>query len=1063
MDYAPFPMDIPSLCVQCGAALPAQARFCPQCGARVAALASATVPASKASGERRQVAILFADLSGYTRLSRTQDPEETHTLLTRYFELVDVVIEEFGGTIDKHIGDAVMGVFGAPIAYGNDVERAMRAAVSIHEGMARLSAETGVVLGTHIGIASGEVVAGETGSVARHDYTVTGDAVNLAARLTDLASTGETVVSTEVHLASTAFAATAPLGSVPIRGLAEPVRAFKLTALHARAAGAPLVGRDAQRQRFSALIADAARSGTGAIALLRGDPGMGKSRLAEALLADATAAGVQCHASAVLDFGVARGQDAMQALVASLLDVRATDSEVSRCSALQQAVADGRAESDDEPYLADLLMLPQRTGSLYDAIDAEARRAGKLRALASVVERAARAQPCMLLVDDVHWGSEWVLACLRELAPLVTRAPVALTMTTRRDGDPITGRWPDETVVRFDLTPLAHEDALALARLHLSSTPDIAQRCVERAQGNPLFLMQLLRNGSDEEAIPATIQSVVLARLDRLSSKDKAAMQAAAVVGLRFPIELLRHLVDDALYEPTNPVARDLLRHDQRDPRFVLFTHALIRDGAYASLLHASRRALHVKAAHWYETRDPTLSAQHLDRADDPRAPEAYLTAARAETAAMRTETALALAARGGELAAEPEVRFALATLVGELHAELGRARESISAFEHALSVATDARQRATAWIGIASGHRMESGVPQGLAALDAAEAHAAGSALVRERARIAYLRGSLHFAAGNAAECRRYHEQARELARAAGDAECEAQALSGLADALYAQGKLRSAHSAFIRCLDICERLGLTRFSLMNHCMVAIIDALLAEMDQAIARLDRARGIARDVRYRFAEAMCDEVAGWVLVLAGRYQDAVEPVTRGIPIARAAGARRFEPVLLAALARIRAFEGAVDAARACVRDAWLVSEDVGHRFAGPLVLAEMAATAANEAERDEALAKGERLLRDGCISHCYVGFYQSAIEVSLAAHKWEAAERYAQLLEDYARDERLPLIEFVVARGRALAAAGQGRADRDALERCRATARALKVPAYGSALDAAVASLATAP
>jgi len=353
-------MNTNSNCVQCGATLPVEARFCPQCGMRVATAANATTP-SQQTGERRQVAILFADLSGYTRLSRSQDPEETHTLLTRYFEIVDTVIQDFGGAIDKHIGDAVMGVFGAPVAYGNDVERAMRAAMAIHEGMAKLSGETGVALGAHIGIASGEVVAAETGSATRRDYTVTGDAVNLAARLTDLASIGETVISDDVQRASVAFAQSSPLGSVAIRGLADAVTAFKLSAVHAAGRSAqPLVGREGDRRRFAMLIENARRSGTGSAALLRADPGMGKSRLAEALAADARAAGAQCHVAAVLDFGVARGQDAIQALVCSLLDVREADRESLRRAALARAIADDRANAHDEPYLADLLLIPQR-------------------------------------------------------------------------------------------------------------------------------------------------------------------------------------------------------------------------------------------------------------------------------------------------------------------------------------------------------------------------------------------------------------------------------------------------------------------------------------------------------------------------------------------------------------------------------------------------------------------------------------------------------------------------------------------------------------------------------
>ena len=1048
-----------SRCPQCGAELAADARFCSQCGRRVDA--PATKRAAPPAGERRQVAILFADLSGYTRLSRTQDPEETHALLTRFFELVDGVIERFGGTIDKHIGDAVMGVFGAPIAHGNDVERALRAGVAIHEAMASLSTESGRKLGTHIGVASGEVVAAATGSAAHRSYTVTGDAVNLAARLTDLATPGETVISDDVQQASAAFAETTSLGDLAIRGLANTVRAAKLVALRPIVSTAQaLLGRDDERRRFGGVVARAERERRGAVALVCADPGLGKSRLAEALMADARGSGADCHSATVLDFGVARGHDAIETLACSLLGVPHGDATDARRLGFERAIAACKADRDDAPYLADLLLLPQAPGSLYDAMDNEARRGGKLRAFTDVVENAARSRVLIILVEDVHWASEWVLDCLRAVATLAGRLPIVLALTTRRDGDPITGRWPSELIERFDLPPLARKDALALARTHLAGSPDLAERCVDRAQGNPLFLMQLLRSDTDDSAVPPTIQSVVLARLDRLAPADKAAMQAASVIGQRFPLALLRELVDDARYRPIAPIERDLLRSDDRDAEVMQFTHALIRDGAYASLLHASRRALHEKAARWYETRDPTLHAEHLDRADDPRAARAYFAAAQAEATARRPDVALALVARGRRLRADVPVRFALAALAGDLNAELDQANAAIAAFEQALADAADDRDRVRAWIGIAGARRLMSDVSRGLAALDEADRFTAGEDGVRARARVAYLRGSLHFAAGDAEECRRHHERALSLAHAAGDAECEAQALSGLADALYAQGRMRSAHSAFLRCLDLCARESLTRLALPNHCMVAIIDVYLGNTAAALARFDRVRRIARELRYRFAESMCEEAASWVLVFSGRFDEARDALARGLELARAVGARRFETILLVNLARIRMHEGARDDARRCLEDAWTLSEEVGHRFAGPLVLAGLAAVARTDDERNAALEQGERWLRDGCVSHCHLGFHQAAIDIALERGAFDEAERQATLLEDYLRDEPVALTDLIVARARALAAAGRGAADVSALLECRERATALQVVGYLPSLERALAAIA---
>ena len=257
-----------------------------------ASLESVTSPPA----ERRQVAILFADLTGYTRLSSTLDAEEVHRLLTRYFDRVDAVIGELGGAIDKHIGDAVMAVFGAPVAHGNDTERALRAAFRIHAAMETLTAEFARPLAAHVGIASGEVVAADTGSSAHSNYTMTGDAVNLAARLVDMARARETIISDDVYRAMMHMIDAEPQGTVPIRGLERGLPVWKLRALHApQAALGQLIGRESETQRFLDILARVSAAKTGATILVCADPGMGKTRLADALLA--TAAQVRARTS----------------------------------------------------------------------------------------------------------------------------------------------------------------------------------------------------------------------------------------------------------------------------------------------------------------------------------------------------------------------------------------------------------------------------------------------------------------------------------------------------------------------------------------------------------------------------------------------------------------------------------------------------------------------------------------------------------------------------------------------------------------------------------------------
>jgi class 3 adenylate cyclase/tetratricopeptide (TPR) repeat protein len=1036
-------------CSGCGETLPPAARFCPNCGARV-------VAAAAPAGERRQVTIVFADLTGYTRLSSTQDPEETHRLLTRFFERTDAVITRWGGAIDKHIGDAVMGVFGAPVAYGNDVERALRAAVDIHGAMAALSSEHGRPFATHVGIASGEVVAAATGSAAHLNYTVTGDAVNLAARLTELAHAGETVVSEDVQRTLAAIADFEPLGNVPIRGLVEGARVFRVATLRAAdAVKQPLLGRERERQRYAELLRHAESAREGSVALIRADPGMGKTHLADTLLRDSRNSGASCHAATVLDFGTAQGRDAIHALLCSLLGVPVDGDAFARRAALDGALVKRHIDIEDESFVADLLMVAQRPGSLYEAMDNAARHRGKIRALAALVERSAADHTCVLLIEDIHWASPWVREATRELASSAGRLPIVLILTTRRDGDPLDAAWPQERLAIFDLTPLERGDALALARAHLALAPDVAERCVDRAQGNPLFLMQLLKSDTDESAVPPTIQSVVLARLDRLLPRDKSALQAASIIGQRFGLDLLRHLIRDSDYIAAAAIERDLVRVESTRGDQLMFTHALIRDGAYASLLHSARRELHRAAAQWFEARDPTLRAEHLDRAEDPDAASAYLAAARAEVAALRIEPAVPLVERGARLEASASVGHALAILEGELQRELGRRAQALAAFERARDLAANDTEKCAAWIGIASVHRLTSEVASGLAALDTALPLAHDER--RELAHIHYLRGGLLFTAGDVDACGTEHELALRFAQECGDLEREAQAQSGLGDAFYAQGRMQSARAAFARSVAICDRAGLARFAIMNRCMLAVIEHYFGESESALTVLEQARVTARKVKHRAAEAMAEECIGWILTNCGRYAEARAPLEHGLALSREIGMRRFETVCLVCLARVLWAEGSRDEARRVARAAWTLCEEFSPRFAGPSALGTIAHMTESADERQEALAAAERLLEQGCVGHSQLQFYVSAIDTALEQQDWPEAERYAKALQEYSSAEPLAWANFYAARGRVLAAAGRGVFDRAALEAARRQALALGYAAAVPAIDAALA------
>jgi len=309
-----------------------------------------------------------------------------HALVSRFFAVADRAIEHYGGTVDKHMGDSVMALFGAPVAHGDDPLRAVRAALDIHGAMEALSAELGRELRVHVGIASGEVVAGGLGSAQRQEYTVLSDSVNLASRLDGLAEAGQTLIAEAVRRAVLHDVDCEALGEVAVKGLDRPVRAWR--------ARGPLVGRKSELRQFAGVLEACRETGAGQAVVLRGEAGIGKTRLVEEFTALARAQDFSAHKGLVLDFGVGKGQDAVRSLVRSLVGLPGGGAKAARAQAAEDAIAAGWLEPDQRVFLNDLLDLTQpiELRGLYDAMDNETRNRGKQDVVAALILGASGGQ-----------------------------------------------------------------------------------------------------------------------------------------------------------------------------------------------------------------------------------------------------------------------------------------------------------------------------------------------------------------------------------------------------------------------------------------------------------------------------------------------------------------------------------------------------------------------------------------------------------------------------------------------------------------------------------------------
>ena len=921
-------------------------------------------------GEHRQVTVLFADIAGFTRLTNEMGAENIHSLLNRYFETVDAIVTRYGGSVDKHIGDNVMAVFGAPIAHDDDPLRAIRAAIDIHDRVAPIKDHIGRPLKVHIGIANGQVIASGTGSDAHREYTVIGDSVNLAARLQGTADPGETRISDALHRAVANRIDCQSLGEIAVKGIKQPVPVWKVESMRTSdgsAARVAFVGRDAELAQLAGVAEACSASGNGRAIVIRGEAGIGKTRLLEEFTHLAAAKGFRTHRGLVLDFGVGEGQDAIREVVQGLLGIRPGDDRAARQAAVASAVETGVLASERWVFLNDLLDLPQspQDRAIYDAMTNVTRNDGKRTVICELLRAASAEQPIAVIIEDIHWADPLVLAHLAKLASTVADCPALLTMTSRIERYPLDQGWRSSTggcpLMTLDLGPLRREDSLKLAGAFIDTDNQMAMECVQRAEGNPLFLEQLLRNVEErgDDDIPASIQSLVLARIDRLPPLDKQALQAASVLGQRFGVGALRHLIASPDYDCQGLIQRSLIRPEADG---YLFAHALVQEGVYGSLLKNRRAELHRAAAAFFADSDPVLHAEHLDRAGDTSAAGAYLEAANAQSAALHFDTALRLVDRGLELADDPAIVCDLRNLRGDALRNTGATEESIKTFEAALEVAPDVGRRCRALIGIAEGLRIADRQQRALEVLGAAEAAAIEEGLVAERARIHYLRANVYFPLGKIDECHSEHEMALAYAREAGSVEGEALALGGLGDASYLRGHMRTACEQFRACIEVCRENGFRRIEVANHHMIGWSRLFLMEFSGAEADALHSIKMATEVSHLRGELMGLMLAGAAYSELGQLDRADDFLLRALDLALSMRSNNFAVQNLKflaqnCLARGRNIEGLNYANRGIE-----IIRKVGVTFYGPSILATKAALTDEPSEADAALREAEKIL-----------------------------------------------------------------------------------------------------
>ncbi len=876
-------------CPGCGHANAPGARFCNECGraldqveapvyrAGVESAASYTPKhladrvlgyRSALEGERKQVTVLFVDIVESSRLAEQLDPEVMHRLMDRTLRLMAGTVHRYEGTVNQFLGDGLMALFGAPVALEDHAFRAVQAALTIRETVAgyseQLKREQGVELQLRLGLNSGLVVVGKIGDDLRMDYTAVGDTTNLAARMQTQAEPGTILITDATHRLVSDYVRWESLGSVLVKGRSTPIAVFKVVGRQRRrtrleiAADLGLTGLVGRRRELATLGDCFARvkAGRGHVVGIVGEPGVGKSRLLHEFRTSFQAEDVTWLEAHCAPYGQTMPYLPLLEMCKANFNIDDDDNPLQIDQKLRQGLRQLEPDlASILPYLRELLGAAGQDETLRH-LDPKDKRQRTFEALRRLVFAGAQQRPVVFIFEDLHWvdrtSEDFLAFAVESLA-----AVPALLLTTCRPG--YTARWTDKTYytqVALDLLAEREVETMLERLLGITKAPSELVRVVwEKAEGNPLFVEEIVRSlrehglvdvrdgslvwrGGGEIQFPGTVQDIIRARLDRLEEPVKRTAQTASVIGRGFALAVLSRVAE----RPTE-VSHDLdalkrleLVHETRlYPELEYgFTHAVIQDVAYQTLLLQRRRELHGAIGH-------AIEELYADRLDEQAAILAYHYA-RSEQA----DRAIAYALRAGDRAAR-------------LHANA----EATTYYEQALTMArargaTPDGQRAVidATIRLAAvGVTRQDVIERDRANLEQARALAEGLRDDPRLAQVLYWLGRIAYVLAQPSTAIGFAQRSLDIAERLGDEGLAAPPVNLMGRIYWQKSDYRQASQLLARGTAQMRRLGNKTEESTAAGFAAFALGLIGQFDRALGHADHALALAQEIKNPFAEA----------------------------------------------------------------------------------------------------------------------------------------------------------------------------------------------------------------
>jgi class 3 adenylate cyclase len=681
------------LCPDCATPTAPGARFCHHCGRRIDTLADGLK-----IGDRRVVTALFADLVGYTRLVDELDPEEVRARVDGALTALAQAVVHFGGSLEKFVGDAVLAVFGVPVAHDDDPLRACLCALEMQAALARYVTGDDQPMQLRIGIATGEVVAALRDVAGTRSVALTGDPMTTAARLQQLAEPNEILLDDATVLAAEPRIGVDHLGERLLRGQRRPVsvhllRSERLLISHPCRRAAPLIGRDAHKVRMVEMVHRAAQTGRGGAVLLRGEPGIGKSRLLCEMEDDARAAGFTWMWLDNTPHGMGAPYRAVRRMVDWLADEQGVkagivarqllfgddlaptlDSETSRL--MLGAIAALARDSE-------MLLLPEEgwEAGLLDLVDPVEFQTGLRLATHLWVNRMVASRPRCIVIDDFHWIDPSSRVLMDIMIRMAADLPLVVLTGSRPPATPDWGGMPHVEVIDLEGLDQAATEELGTAVAGAALDTESARWLYQRTAGNALFVGEIMRTlretgrleqvgerlrigpGAVRRGVPLSLRALLGARIDALPQAQRGALEVASVIGMTFSEAALLALCGDGVdAKDLEELAEAGMVDGVEEPGLPTgqwrFRHQLFLDAAYGRLLADRRRQLHAALADLLEASEAHPDAAELARhrvaaGDAKRALPLLEQAAREAAAVGAVAEAEAFAAAAAEIRGE--------------------------------------------------------------------------------------------------------------------------------------------------------------------------------------------------------------------------------------------------------------------------------------------------------------------------------------------------------------------------------------------------------------------------